>query len=464
MTPPSPLQAGVFGAALALLCLMWALALPFNLIKRTWLPIKIREPAFFLTCFISSSITAVAVISSKLTSNLPSCAPVSFFALSGFVVSCANYASWTHLLYRQFRLQVDAIKFIAQQRAQFNDDLVKQAIVLARLTERKKHFIYATVVSVIGVTAVSIYVGVHFSMMNPQCSSNHPFALAATAAVVNLIQGLCSLLAHLKLKDLDENFALASECFLDSIILGFSFVVAIVFCILAAAGSNSIDDTFPTLQLICGVICPILFAANRILGPFLALQMDRTSRQSFFISKPKVNSALLGMEVASMNESGTATNTSIMDHDFLSLLESKTGYLMFQEFLFKEFSVENLLFYSRTKNFEQKYALVKSMNSEDFEEMKLEAEEICSFFIDGNTPLHVNIRGENRKMIQDRIRRNSFSPTMFRDARTEIYDLMKYDSFPRFCAKHPQYGDVLINDKPSEQALRRSKQLVLGGL
>eukprot|EP00475_Leptophrys_vorax_P039935 TRINITY_DN7319_c0_g1_i1.p1 TRINITY_DN7319_c0_g1~~TRINITY_DN7319_c0_g1_i1.p1 ORF type:complete len:465 (-),score=96.79 TRINITY_DN7319_c0_g1_i1:137-1531(-) len=457
---------GIFGSMLAILCTLWVIALPWTILKRSWLPIKVREPGFVVASFVASSLTAFAVASSKLV-NSPNPEALSFFSISGFAVSCVNYVAWTHLLYRQFKLQDDAVKFIAaQQRAQLNDELVKQAIVLARLIERKRHLFNAMIASVVGVLFAIVSVLVrHFLLQEGFSDTLRPIALAGESCIVNLIQAICAILAHFKLKILDENFALGNECLIDFVISAVSSVTAFVCLVLATSGVQ-IDDAahFPVLELICGVICPVTFAANRIVGSFLILKFDRSVRQSLFVPRKKnAETALLSLDVVSLNESGTVAGTSVMDHDFLSLLESKTGYLKFQEFLFKEFSVENLLFYSRTKNFEQKFMHVKE-SSRNFQEMIEEAKEICSFFVEGNTPLHINIRAENRKAIQDRLKRKSFSSTMFRDARTEIYDLMKYDSFPRFCAKNPQYGEILLNDKPSEQALRRSKQLVLGGL
>ncbi|KAM4704526.1 regulator of G-protein signaling 10 [Rhinophrynus dorsalis] len=103
-----------------------------------------------------------------------------------------------------------------------------------------------------------------------------------------------------------------------------------------------------------------------------------------------------------------------------SLLEDPQGVAEFTDFLKKEFSEENVLFWLACEDFKR---------TEDKEQIKEKAHDIYSTFLSSKATSQVNVEGQSRiseKMLEEA------HPLMFQKLQDQIFNLMKYDSYSRF--------------------------------
>ncbi|XP_071764361.1 regulator of G-protein signaling 8-like [Centroberyx gerrardi] len=104
-----------------------------------------------------------------------------------------------------------------------------------------------------------------------------------------------------------------------------------------------------------------------------------------------------------------------------SLLECKTGRLVFEDFLRTEYSEENLLFWLACEDY-------KEMTVET--EMTVAAKRIYAEFIQVDAPQQINIDCVTREEISKNL--SQPGPHSFDRAQRLIYGLMENDCYPRF--------------------------------
>ncbi|XP_022801275.1 regulator of G-protein signaling 12-like isoform X3 [Stylophora pistillata] len=117
---------------------------------------------------------------------------------------------------------------------------------------------------------------------------------------------------------------------------------------------------------------------------------------------------------------------------FDKLMEDPAGLGCFKEFLKKEFSDENIVFWIACENF-------RSIT--DFEELKMEAESIFHNHLTANAPLPVNIDSNAVRDAEEQLQNPNND--MFRLQQQQVYTLMKFDSYPRFL-KSDVYRQSLV--------------------
>lgn len=138
--------------------------------------------------------------------------------------------------------------------------------------------------------------------------------------------------------------------------------------------------------------------------------MDNTDCLTPCICQEPISAKMAPVEdVAAWGES--------LDH----LLESKTGQLVFEDFLRTEYSEENLLFWLACEEY-------KNITSE--KEMTLAAQRIHAEFVQVDAPRQINIDCVTREEICENI--SQPGPNCFDGAQRLIYALMENDSYPRF--------------------------------
>ena len=122
----------------------------------------------------------------------------------------------------------------------------------------------------------------------------------------------------------------------------------------------------------------------------------------------------------------TAGRAAGWSKDFDCLLSDKIGLSKFTEFLQKEFSHENIYFWCAC----QRYRLVEA--AED--RLRL-AQEIIQRHLDPGAVEPVNVDSVARAASRQRLSTCSVSSppdrNMFMTAQRQIYNLMKFDSYPR---------------------------------
>lgn len=112
------------------------------------------------------------------------------------------------------------------------------------------------------------------------------------------------------------------------------------------------------------------------------------------------------------------------------LLSTPSGLLAFLEFLKKEFSAENLIFYIAVTDY-------KAREGRSLDELRKDALHIRDTFVVRNSPYQVNNSAKvTEKLLRD-LSGELNDPValigIFDDVLKECFNLMRQDSFPRFC-------------------------------
>ncbi|XP_037624796.1 regulator of G-protein signaling 21-like isoform X4 [Sebastes umbrosus] len=110
---------------------------------------------------------------------------------------------------------------------------------------------------------------------------------------------------------------------------------------------------------------------------------------------------------------------------------SRTGQLMFEDFLRTEYSEENLLFWLACEDY-------KKITGET--KMTVAAKRIYTEFVEVDAPRQINIDCVTRKGISENL--SQPEPNCFDSAQRLIYGLMENDCYPRFL-KSEMYQAVL---------------------
>ncbi len=113
------------------------------------------------------------------------------------------------------------------------------------------------------------------------------------------------------------------------------------------------------------------------------------------------------------------------------LMKDKNALSEFKDFLIREFSFENLLFYE---------AVTKYRNNADFQlnrqhhykNAKLHAKKIYLKYLVDNSEYPINVDAAIRQRIVRRLERDEITPLIFDEAQEHVYNLMNSHSFRRF--------------------------------
>ncbi|XP_023665191.1 regulator of G-protein signaling 12 isoform X1 [Paramormyrops kingsleyae] len=118
---------------------------------------------------------------------------------------------------------------------------------------------------------------------------------------------------------------------------------------------------------------------------------------------------------------------------FERLLQDPQGIHYFSEFLKKEFSEENILFWQACESFSH-------LPENDKKQLSQKACEIYSSFLSSQATTPVNI--DSRAQLADDVL-NAPRPDMFHEPQLQIFNLMKFDSYTRFL-RSSLYRDCML--------------------
>lgn len=118
---------------------------------------------------------------------------------------------------------------------------------------------------------------------------------------------------------------------------------------------------------------------------------------------------------------------------FERLLHDPVGIRYFSEFLKKEFSEENILFWQNCEYFSQ-------IPQQDKKQLLYRAREIYTNFLSNKAVTPVNI--DSQAQLADDII-NAPHPDMFKEQQLQIFSLMKFDSYTRFL-KSTLYQECML--------------------
>eukprot|EP00092_Neocalanus_flemingeri_P068924 GFUD01084337.1.p1 GENE.GFUD01084337.1~~GFUD01084337.1.p1 ORF type:complete len:346 (+),score=80.17 GFUD01084337.1:154-1191(+) len=127
---------------------------------------------------------------------------------------------------------------------------------------------------------------------------------------------------------------------------------------------------------------------------------------------------------------------AIPNNGFENMMACEPGREIFGQFLRKEFSCENLLFWTACEE------LRKISDEKPFKE---KVEEIFTTFLDAASPQEVSLDFKVKEKVM-KLRHQPID-SMFDEAQSKIYTLMHRDSFPRFLNSN-YYKDLLNDDEP----------------
>ncbi|XP_058157304.1 regulator of G-protein signaling 12 isoform X2 [Dasypus novemcinctus] len=118
---------------------------------------------------------------------------------------------------------------------------------------------------------------------------------------------------------------------------------------------------------------------------------------------------------------------------FERLLQDPVGVQYFSDFLRKEFSEENILFWQACEHFNH-------VPAHDKKELSCRAREIVSRFLGSKAATPVNI--DSQAQLADDVL-HAPHPDMFKEHQLQIFNLMKFDSYTRFL-KSPLYQECVL--------------------
>nr|XP_002718734.3 regulator of G-protein signaling 10 isoform X3 [Oryctolagus cuniculus] len=135
-----------------------------------------------------------------------------------------------------------------------------------------------------------------------------------------------------------------------------------------------------------------------------------------------------------------------------NLLEDPEGVKRFREFLKKEFSEENVLFWLACEDFKK---------MQDKKQMQEKAKEIYMTFLSSKASSQVNVEGQSR--LNEKILEEPH-PLMFQKLQDQIFNLMKYDSYSRFLKsdlflKHKQTEEEEEDPPDTQTAAKRASRI-----
>lgn len=122
----------------------------------------------------------------------------------------------------------------------------------------------------------------------------------------------------------------------------------------------------------------------------------------------------------------TKTKTRENDLTILDVLNNEPIKKKFSEFLKKEFSIENLIFYDKIEFLR---------NERDKDAFREEALKIYRSFIDKKGVYQLNLSAKIQNGIQEKINKGDFENDIFDDAQRSVLNMMKNDSFHRFISE-----------------------------
>uniref|UniRef100_A0A674JY28 Regulator of G protein signaling 10 n=1 Tax=Terrapene triunguis TaxID=2587831 RepID=A0A674JY28_9SAUR len=137
----------------------------------------------------------------------------------------------------------------------------------------------------------------------------------------------------------------------------------------------------------------------------------------------------------------TLKGTSRWTTSLENLLEDPEGVKRFREFLKKEFSEENVLFWLACEEFKK---------MQDKKQMQEKAKEIYMTFLSSKASCQVNVEGQSR--LNETILEEPH-PLMFQKLQDQIFNLMKYDSYSRFLK-----SDIFLKHKRAEEQEENSSE------
>ncbi|XP_053528345.1 regulator of G-protein signaling 12 isoform X2 [Artibeus jamaicensis] len=188
------------------------------------------------------------------------------------------------------------------------------------------------------------------------------------------------------------------------------------------------------------------FGMPTIFGPHRSVRKTKEDKKSATVSDGELSGADLKDCVSNHSLSSNASLPSVQSCrrlrerrvaswavSFERLLQDPLGVRYFSDFLRKEFSEENILFWQACECFSH-------VPAHDKKELSYRAREIFSKFLGSKATTPVNIDSQ-AQLADDTL--SAPHPDMFKEQQLQIFNLMKFDSYTRFL-KSPLYQECIL--------------------
>eukprot|EP01095_Lingulamoeba_sp_RSL-Kostka_P008047 TRINITY_DN2636_c1_g2_i1.p1 TRINITY_DN2636_c1_g2~~TRINITY_DN2636_c1_g2_i1.p1 ORF type:complete len:235 (-),score=69.64 TRINITY_DN2636_c1_g2_i1:667-1371(-) len=145
------------------------------------------------------------------------------------------------------------------------------------------------------------------------------------------------------------------------------------------------------------------------------------------------------------------SNNNVNATDLSDILYDKTLVLLFREYLHSCWSSENLAFWLAVEEY-------KHLDENEDSLLISKAKHILQTYLEEMSERQVNIDGDIRLEIINKIESNDLNVNMFNSAQDQIYQIMKTDSFRKFISseKYRNYRDNNIGPKDGTSLLNNN--------
>jgi regulator of G-protein signaling len=140
------------------------------------------------------------------------------------------------------------------------------------------------------------------------------------------------------------------------------------------------------------------------------------------------------------------TQTLSTNKEFDEFLTNKDAKEVFKQFLVREFSVENLMFYTEVQYFK------KLTDQEEIEET---SNQIYETYVQAGAPFEINISADKRSKVEQFVKSKPVPLDAFFEAEKAVYTAMEKESFPRFQKNKlylnykKEFGSNIASKKPT---------------
>jgi hypothetical protein len=214
------------------------------------------------------------------------------------------------------------------------------------------------------------------------------------------------------LKPVEENFKIKKELVLLTFIaFGIFFMISLVSLV-----SKTPNPSFRSIYAAIGI------AEILVSGGWIAVLSRKNVKKASLKRTSSVNQN-------SSRDSSRKSHGSkgSLQTQLAQMLEDKDMRLQFEQFLIREFAVEELLFWSAVRKFTESFSLSDSWTM---------AKEIYSEFVSMDARMCINISAPIRHELDNTFNtdesKDKLSPAIFAGAVKEVLVLLSQDSFPRF--------------------------------
>jgi hypothetical protein len=401
------------------------------------------------------------------------CFPIVMILATSYISLIGSLAFRTGLLYWEFTLTQKKMAYAGEAKSStpFSEarlDMLK--VELAKMQGRSKWMRFGAALSwVVGFIATVITFSAMkapFNITSYEQVNADGVSLCNVVTRANLLYWfLPDMILHVismiwllfKMRSMQDNFYLKQELWYTLLVMMFPLIYIIL------VGIPEVSPYLYSDRFDYGTLFFLEIPALMLMGVSFGFPIWKSYDKEFR------NSRKDGKSTTQSTVSGHHSSLDQLQKDFRIVLEDPQGSELFQKFLQREWSVENILFWKAAVDFRS------SFESRSPEERAISAAKIYAEYISENAPLCVNLPYEIRSEVTHKMNGGeSTSADLFQKCESEIFLLMMKDSFRRFMFRDDSgYKQIeatviarrnsLLTEKHASERRRSSVPLIPAG-